>query len=172
MFHDFRLDERLQDNSHGFNLLEMLIVLSLISIFSVSFLLGWQRWLQDHRLVAQMNVLKQMIAFARTSAMHGGQPVILCGSQDFQHCDGRWSSGWLVMSQSNQKILRQHRVSLQKLQVGWRGALGKSELIFQPSGSVLGAPGSFSGYLLNTKDDVYQATVSASGRWRRILRSF
>ena len=95
-----------------------------------------------------MKALQQLASFAKASATHGGQSVVLCGSHDLKHCDGDWSTGWLVMVKDTQMLLRQHAVTVKGFQLRWRGGLSQPQLVFQPSGTVLGAPGSFWGVYL------------------------
>lgn len=87
----------------GFSLMEMLIAISLLTIF-VAFAFPSFKNFYDH--IQQKIFLKKLIQtleYAKNEAILMGQLVVVCQSENQKSCSGSWNSGYLVYT--NQKIL-------------------------------------------------------------------
>lgn len=86
----------------GFSLLELLIVISLLSILMGIAAPALSSFIKNDRLVAQINTLAGHLAHARSAAVTRHQSTILCASDDQATCSSNdWADGWIVFVDVN-----------------------------------------------------------------------
>lgn len=151
----------------SYTLLECLLALFLVALFSSSILYGWRQFLAHQQMRQEQEHLIRLIQFAQISAMRRGEVVTLCGSDDGKHCDGVWAHGVRVQT-DNSQLLRYWRIVNGSVRLSWRGSFGRNHhLKFAPSGFTLGQLGRF--YLCANKTELQDSraiVISASGRQR------
>ena len=79
----------------GLTLVELLVVLSIVSILMAFAVPSMVDMTQRSHLQRYTSALNESIQQARTAAINGGDSVSLCASSDGVHCDSTWS-GWIV----------------------------------------------------------------------------
>ncbi|MEO5339309.1 MAG: GspH/FimT family pseudopilin [Magnetococcus sp. MYC-9] len=82
----------------GFTLIEMLIALVIVAILLTAASPPLAAWLQDNRLVAQINRLNGTLQLARTEAIKRGATVTVCSSSNGASCGGLWKDGWIILA--------------------------------------------------------------------------
>jgi len=87
----------------GFTLIELIIVLSMISILTAYGLPNYRTFKQNQTMTTEINRLSSTINFARSQSIIIGQHVILCSTTSFTACDGnsQWHKGWMVFIDQN-----------------------------------------------------------------------
>ena len=100
----FKPIQSLCSNRHsgdGFTLVELLLVLSIMSIlFSLS-LPNFQAMHAQRQADVVIKKLSEAIQLARMSAIRTGKLVILCRSDRGVECSGQWHDGIIVFSDGN-----------------------------------------------------------------------
>ncbi len=85
----------------GFTLLELMAAIAILGILLGFAVPGLQAFIQDNRLISQINQLSTSFALARSEAIKLNQRVIVCVSSDGEQCealssDTDWNVGWIV----------------------------------------------------------------------------
>ncbi|MCW8931965.1 MAG: GspH/FimT family protein [Gammaproteobacteria bacterium] len=103
-------------NNDGFSLIELIIVISIIGILFSSALPAFSKMLARNQQMTQLHTLFHHHQLARSEAIKSNQSVILCKSDDGQHCKSKskWSDGWIIFSDTdnNKKINNNEMVIL------------------------------------------------------------
>lgn len=91
---------------HGFTLLEMIIVISIVSILMATALPGFTLMTKNTRLSNSVNELAASLYFARSEALKRGARVVVCKSSNGAACttDGDWEQGWIVFEDTDNSI--------------------------------------------------------------------
>ncbi|WP_158227247.1 GspH/FimT family pseudopilin [Mangrovitalea sediminis] len=84
----------------GLTLIELLTAIAVIAILTVS-ATTFGSLLEQHRAIAVESHLKTLIYTARSEAIMRGTRVVICPSQDRQHCDAQWHRHILVFTDRN-----------------------------------------------------------------------
>lgn len=93
----------------GFNLIELLVVLTLLAVLLVLAVPGVSSLRARHELQAVAEDVWNSLMLARSQAMVQQARVVLCpAAASAQTCDaqGQWASGWLVFVDRNHNGLR------------------------------------------------------------------
>ena len=93
---------------HGFSILELLVVLSIIGISLSMALPGFEKLTTHVRATTSLNNLRTSIKYAQSEALKRHNPVRLCPSDDGHNCDasGHWENGWIVYVDNSGKSVR------------------------------------------------------------------
>lgn len=141
----------------GFTLWELLIVLLLLVVMLLMASPAWRTLLSHNQIDAILEPLVGDIRFSRRSAIAAGENVSLCGSADQDSCDGAWSAGRIVLSQSG-KILRRSGKLPAGYRIVWRSNLSRNDrLEFVPDGFTNGQQGSF--YICSPQSSVQEGKI-------------
>lgn len=152
-------------NSWGWTLIELLIVLSIITILTT---LSLPQSDYSSRLSSgqQLRQLAEGIALAKAEAVLLGQPVTVCGLKiaDYTECAPRWAAGFSI--KTAEQLLFQHRWQLNG-QLQWQGFSGRQDLRIDERGMLRYQNGSFT-YCPFDQDmtKAQQLIVNAAGRTR------
>jgi len=84
----------------GFNLLELLITMSVAAILLTIAVPSFQYVTNSNRIAGEVNGLVGDLQFARAEAIKEGRTVTVCVSVDHATCanSSAWQSGWIVFS--------------------------------------------------------------------------
>ena len=87
----------------GFTLLELMVTLAVIAIAFAIGVPSMNTFIQNDRLVTQINTLVGHLAYARSEAVKRNQQVAVCVSSDAATCTGgtNWENGWIVYIDAN-----------------------------------------------------------------------
>lgn len=91
--------KQFQNNSPGWTLLNLLISVSIIAIFTSLALPAFSRLAWDQRRVSAVNSLVHTLHLARSEAIKRAQIVVLCPTDPAGTClerAGPWTDGWMV----------------------------------------------------------------------------
>lgn len=124
----------------AFSLLELLIAMVIAALLVVLTVPSYRHCIGKTRAQIYTNELVSILEFARMSAIKIGEPVIFCGSKDYQSCDGLWQKGIIVITKNSAKILKILEPITKKDNLSWHG---NPSIIFAPNGFVNGYQGSF-----------------------------
>lgn len=116
----------------GFTLIEVMIVLALLAVFSAIAVPAFSSMTLTSKLRAQANALSAGVVLARSEAIKRNQVVRLCATDDGATCSGdvgSWGNGWIVLSAGNEVISRQTAMP-----EGFLNIATAATLSFQPSG--------------------------------------
>jgi type IV fimbrial biogenesis protein FimT len=90
-------------NAAGFNLVEMLVVITLAAILTCIGVPSYRYVTYSNRVSSEINGLLGDMQLARAEAMKRGVPVSVCPTTNFTACatSPNWQTGWLVFSDLN-----------------------------------------------------------------------
>ena len=80
----------------GFTFLEMLVVLSIVSIMLLLSANAYSDWLARTKTQELAFELQRSISLARSLALKHGGGIRLCGSDDGATCTGSMQKGWII----------------------------------------------------------------------------
>ncbi len=158
--------------NHGFTLLELLVVMTIVAVLTTFAIPGFAGWVERRHTDADRALLATTIYGARTAAIHLNQPVVMCPGDD-QGCGRRnsWHEGAVVFADPN----RNGRLDRGETLVGgfgalngtvqWRSFRNRSYLRFLPNGLTDWQNGHF--LLCPTTDDpdlARQLVLNRAGR--------
>jgi prepilin-type N-terminal cleavage/methylation domain-containing protein len=84
----------------GFTLLELGAVLAITLILVMIGIPNYGYWVAEKRAAATLLQLKQALRFAQLQALRTGTVIILCKTDDGQHCGDSYQSQYLVATQA------------------------------------------------------------------------
>ncbi|MEQ2332682.1 Tfp pilus assembly protein FimT/FimU [Xanthomonas euvesicatoria] len=87
--------------SRGFTLIELMVTVAVLAIVASIGYPSFQGVLRSNRAAAANNELMALLNLSRTEAIRNGQGGGVCGSSNGTSCDGSWSGGVMVWSDSN-----------------------------------------------------------------------
>lgn len=85
----------------GFNLIELLIVLTILAILVNLALPGLSQSVERNQARVAINEITRAINLTRYTAINNGVITTLCRSEDGQNCGGQWQQGFIVFTDSN-----------------------------------------------------------------------
>jgi type IV fimbrial biogenesis protein FimT len=148
----------------GFNLIELLITIFLISIFLTIAVPNFQHLVIENRVDTHVQQLVAAIQFARTEAIKRGENVIFCKSNNSLTCGGQWNNGQIVLV--NQVVIRVFPTLPKGDDLKLFGSFGKNEqLEFLPQGFTNGQQGSIY-YCPTEKEYGMRIVIEQTGRIR------
>ena len=82
----------------GYTLLELMVTLGLIAIVFAIGVPSMNTFIQNDRLITQINTLIGHLSYARSEAVKRSQQVAVCVSNNQATCTGgnNWENGWIV----------------------------------------------------------------------------
>lgn len=90
------------DRSGGYTLIELLIVVSIVSVLAAISAPAFQETIEATTTNSQVKVMLTTLNLARSEAIKRGQDVAICASDDGTDCDAdAWSEGWMVFVDNN-----------------------------------------------------------------------
>ncbi|GGK61700.1 GspH/FimT family pseudopilin [Amphritea balenae] len=106
-------DKSTNSYSRGFSLIELMLVLTILSILLFIAVPNFSGFVSQTRLSGAKDRLISSLSFARTEAIKRGSPSIICRSVDGINCAGNiviaatrdWAGGWLIFSDENENNL-------------------------------------------------------------------
>jgi type IV fimbrial biogenesis protein FimT len=133
----------------GFTLAELLVALAVAGILLVGATSLLPRFVQEARMVTEVNHLASALALARSEAVTRARRMVLCPSHDGQHCGSSrdWPSGWLLFASDDtvrdpgEPLLQAGSPTGPGITV--HGSNRRRTLVFQPDGSSGGSNTSF-----------------------------
>lgn len=149
-----RLYAALRGQNRGFNLLEALIVVSIVSILAVVGIPSFRDMSASRAVRSHVDDLAGAIRLARTEALKRGIPVTLCRTGDANATNpscaagSDWSSGWLMFVDRNPRGTVDANDTLIKVQQAYNNSggivrTGTAAITFIPTGIAPGADGNF-----------------------------
>lgn len=127
----------LDPENSGFTLTELLVALLIASIVLSFSLPNFSRMIDRHQLKVEAQGLKQILQYARQSAITLGKVVNVCPTIEGLECGGSWQQGQLVMT--NRQPLRVWRLAQNHLKLD----LNRDKIRYLPDGSAEGFNGTF-----------------------------
>lgn len=88
-------------NKKGFSLVELMIVISIVSILASLALPSFESFLRKRQMVGASDLFYTSLYLARTEAVKRNSTVTICKSSDATNCGGSWSEGWLMFEDTN-----------------------------------------------------------------------
>ena len=87
----------------GYTILEVLAVTALVAVLMAIAAPGLSNFIQNDRLITQINTLTGHMAYARSEAVKRSQQVSVCVSTNGTSCTGgtNWEAGWLIYVDEN-----------------------------------------------------------------------
>lgn len=159
----------------GLSLLELIVVITLVSILGSLALPGLQRFSASTRSDLAIRAVIEAIQFTRSSAITQGREVTACRSDDGQGCGGNWEQGILVFVDENhdrvvngtETVLRYFELTGVEGSLRWRAFGNRQYLLINSLGFLPYQNGSFTYCpLTGEQRDTRQLIVNASGRLR------
>ena len=92
-------------NQTGFSLIELIVTMVVVALTMTMVVPGVQQFMQNNRLVSQLNMLSSSLAAARSEAVKRNLRAVACPSSNGTSCDttagAGWETGWLVFLDRN-----------------------------------------------------------------------
>jgi len=86
----------------GFNLVELMITVSLMAILIAFASPTFRETILNNRLATQANELLSALSLARSEALKNNVAAVVCKSSDHTDCSqGSWHEGWIVFADIN-----------------------------------------------------------------------
>lgn len=165
----------------GFNLLELMICISIISILSGIGVQYFSSLMQQARAHTTTNELLYQLYFARSEAIKRNSIVTLCPSQNQTGCiepevitAADWSKGWIIFEDDNNNQTKEEEENLllahthidNNDQLYFKGALKNKTLQFDSMGSILNNASFFLYCPQNKPDHAKTIVINRIGRAR------
>jgi type IV fimbrial biogenesis protein FimT len=152
----------------GFSLIEYLLVLVLTASIAVMGMSTWVGYAKRKALLIALGQVFSLVHLAREVALQHHASILLCGSGDGLHCDGRWHQGQLLKIMPQGRLLSRMPGFPAYIQIQYRGGFGRNSIVFDRMGF---APGSQGRFILRIKGLLLQRQLilSASGRLRHAI---
>jgi len=81
---------------NGFSLIELLVVVSIVSILLLIAVSSYSNWLSRTKSEELVLDLQRSFSLARSAAIKHGGRVRLCGSSDGATCTNSFNQGWII----------------------------------------------------------------------------
>ena len=138
----------------GVTLIQMMFALAMAALLTQIGMPAYARLSDDLHRAAAARDLAQALRSARSHAMLQGQPV------QVQSLENNWGNGWRVVLESNQQVLREHRLS-RTMRIAQKTG---RRVRFSALGVPLGRGNNFTGATLEICDSQYRVVLASSGR--------
>ena len=153
----------------GYSLLELLITMALVAVVFAIGVPSMTTFIQNDRLVTQINTLVGHPSYARSEAVKRSQQVGVCVSSNATSCTGgtNWENGWIIYVDidgngtfdTGEQVLRAHQ-QLEGTSTLTPATIG-TQVIYDYRGFVdAGSVGSFS--LCDDRGATYGKAISIS----------
>ena len=153
----------------GFSLVEVLVVLSIASVFVVLALPSLSDFLSQSSAQVQREKMLRAIQLARSDAIALHDRVTLCASTDNKSCSGDWRDGYIETTDNRVLHVFQNLTS-QHHELHWRSfPLNRPSLVFLSSGFPDSENGTFWYCVSSTLNPSWAIAVNQSGRARVIM---
>jgi len=134
---------------YGFTLVELIITIGIFTILAVIAFPSFQKWQRQNEARQLFRNIAPNLSLARSSALTYHTAVSICGGLP-SGCTGKWNDGMLIFTDLNHNgkidkadhILLYAPLGLHYGNLTWRGAGGRTHILFQESGLPLGSNGS------------------------------
>jgi len=103
---------------HGFSLIELLTVLSIVAILSAMSLTGFSIFWHKAASDTLSSELVRTIQLARSEAIARHEKIILCGSVDHITCSDEWNHGYLIKTAD--RVIYHFSLNSEEGQLHWR----------------------------------------------------
>lgn len=124
--------------SEGFNLVELLVGLTIASIIATIAIPSMSDTISNARMANYANNLHHSISLAKSESIKRGIPVTVCTSNaqqnDCANGAGAWENGWIVKTLSGSQQLISTQAPLRN-SVTLRSNNTTSNIVFTPSGT-------------------------------------
>ena len=152
----------------GFTLVEMMIVISVLSILMSLSVPSFSAMFKRHKASGEADNMVSLIYLARSEAIKNNQVVTICRSENGLECGNDWKNGWLIFVDNNrngskdinEKILRSGQAG-NGYQLSFRAFGSTRYLRFTPLGITLAQNGTFK-LCPEDNDDRYARAVIIS----------
>ena len=159
------------DSSHaacyhaGFSLIEYVLVMVITAIIAVIGMASWGGYAKRKALTVALGQVFSAVHVARELALQQHASIMLCGSSDGLHCDGRWHQGQLLKIMPQDRLISRLPGFPSFIRIEYRGSFGRNSIVFDQLGF---APGGHGRFILRVKGLLLQRqlVLSASGRLR------
>lgn len=87
----------------GFTLIEIMMVLSIISVLGTVSLYGVRQLIEQNYLHNTISLLSSSLTAAQSNSRSSGFTTVICSSADSARCDktSNWSNGWIIYTDVN-----------------------------------------------------------------------
>lgn len=151
-------------HNSAFSLIELLITLTLVSLFVSLALPSFAGLVERNRIYGLRDQLQAQLQHARTSSVLHNRDLEVCGSSDGQACDEHWQKGWVLRFTDNAQILSHQQLSPSH-RIMWAGATER--IRFHGNGTSPLGNGRF--YICDQHQAVVlQIVISRQGRIRQV----
>ncbi len=134
---------------NGFTLPELLVTLTVVSILSIGATSGMTSFIQENRMVAEINRFVTVLQLARNESVKQARRIVLCPSADGENCGSsrEWNSGWILFQSDDRERdadepLIQRGSSLQT-GIELHASNHRKRIVYQQDGSSGGSNSSF-----------------------------
>ncbi len=159
----------------GFSLIELMIVLSIISILSTLSIYGVKQLIEERQLSNAIASLASSLRIAQSNSRSSGFRTIVCPSENSLFCDpaSNWSNGWITYSDideshtlnDHEPIIAVKRNSVDDIKLRFSAPGDPQKIIFYRNGRMW-PNGSF--VICHTKrQEGVRIIMTQSGRIRR-----
>ncbi|WP_085674082.1 MULTISPECIES: GspH/FimT family pseudopilin [unclassified Pseudomonas] len=138
----------------GVTLIQMMFALAMTALLTQLGMPAYARLSDDLHRAAAARDLAQALRSARSHAMLQSQPV------QVQSLEKDWGKGWRVVLESNQQVLREHRLS-RPLRIA---ANAGEQVRFSALGVPVGKGNNFKSATLAICDSQYHVVLASTGR--------
>ena len=91
----------LKNHPAGFTLVELLVSITVMTLFMVLAIPSFMTFIQNNRVMAQMDEFANSLNYARTTALNQNITVAACPATaaNSTTCGTNWNTGWIVITQ-------------------------------------------------------------------------
>lgn len=146
----------------AFSLVELLVVLTLLSIVISLAMPHLRSVVEKNRDDALRNLLLSHLSHTRMQAVTSDRSHILCGSSNGVSCNGDWNSNWLLLTAADNSPLRQHQPNSTK-KLCW--SRPGNAITYRPNGTSPTSNGRFA--LCDGGTATWQLVINRQGRVRQ-----
>lgn len=161
------------EKNSGFTLLELVVTLTLISLVTAIGIPSMRVFIQNDRLVTQINTMVGHLSYARSEAVTRHQRVVLCASSNLSSCSStNWADGWILFVDSDdssdyttdENMLRQQQALTNGMTL--TSSIG-SVVTYDERGFAPNSIGTFSLCDDRRETEMKSISISATGRVRQ-----
>ena len=128
---------------HGFNLIELMVTVTLVSILTLVAIPSFQSLWQRHKATSTINELLGLLQFARIQALASGQYISVCAYSSNSSCGSDWNKGLYIFVDedidgeidSQADIIRQYKRTDNDSKITFNAALNAMFINYTPLGT-------------------------------------